>query len=136
LLKELEEGKVRKTLNMMRLMLASLLLALVGSASAQDDQAGAPTIRAGRNIAMTKCIACHVVSPNQAFPPVLGPGIPSFLEIASRPDVTTMSLSQSMKTARWHDYALPSTLLPMSRLSDKERNQVVAFILSLRGEHD
>ena len=85
---------------------------------------------------MTKCIACHLVSPNQTLPPVLGPGIPSFVEIANRQDSAAASLSQSMKTARWHDYALPSTLLPMSRLSEKEREQVVAFILSLRGEHD
>jgi hypothetical protein len=41
-----------------------------------------------------------------------------------------------MKAARWHDYALPSTLLPMSRLSEKEREQVVAFIISLRRQND
>jgi cytochrome c2 len=91
---------------------------------------------AGRNIATTKCIACHVVTPGQALPPVLGPGIPTFAEIANRPNATAESLSQAMKTARWHDYALPSTLLPMSRLSDNDREQVVTFILSLRDHHD
>ena len=121
---------------MPRFALISLLIVLGSFASAEEKQSGTPAIRAGRNIAMTKCIACHLVSPNQTLPPVLGPGIPSFIEIADRPDSTATSLSQSMKTARWHDYALPSTLLPMSRLSDKEREQVVAFILSLRGEHD
>ena len=129
---ELKEKKIRKTPNMTKLPLISLLIVLGGFASAEEKQPGTPEIRAGRNIAMTKCIACHFVSPNQTLPPVLGPGIPSFLEIANRPDATATSLNQSMKTARWHDYALPSTLLPMSRLSDKEREQVVAFILSLR----
>jgi mono/diheme cytochrome c family protein len=113
-----------------------LLVALGSAGSVAEDQPASSAIRAGRNIAMTKCIACHLVSPNQTLPPVLGPGIPSFLEIANRPDSTATSLSQSMKTARWHDYALPTTLLPMSRLSDKEREQVAVFILSLRRQHD
>jgi mono/diheme cytochrome c family protein len=136
LLNEAKEKETQKDANMTKLPMISLLLALASLASAQEARPGSPAIRAGRNIAMTKCIACHLVSPNQPLAPVLGPGIPSFPEIANRPDATAMSLGQSMQTARWHDYALPSTLLPMSRLSDKEREQVVAFILSLRGEQD
>jgi mono/diheme cytochrome c family protein len=89
-------------------------------------------IRAGHSIAVTTCISCHVVSPDQTVKPVLGPGIPSFAEIANRPDATVESLSAAMKVARWHDPAMTATLLPMSRISDTGRAQVAAYILSLR----
>jgi mono/diheme cytochrome c family protein len=107
------------------------VLAAIHTAEA-EEQTNSATIRAGRNIAVTSCIACHVVSPGQTVQPVLGPGIPSFQEIANRPDTTAEGLQGAMKIARWHNDALPSTLLPMSRLSDTERAQVVAYILTLR----
>ncbi|HXJ00890.1 MAG TPA: c-type cytochrome [Micropepsaceae bacterium] len=89
-------------------------------------------VRAGHNIAVTTCVGCHTVSPKQTVSPVLGPGIPSFEEIANRPDVTAESLRATMKVARWHDDALASRLLPMSHISDKERAEVAAYIVSLR----
>jgi mono/diheme cytochrome c family protein len=102
------------------------------SAAAAESQSQDNAIRAGRTIAVTTCISCHVVSSDQSIKPVLGPGIPSFAEIANRPDTTAESLSAAMKVARWHDPAMTATLLPMSRISDRERAQVAAYILSLR----
>ena len=113
--------------------LFALLPALAIAPAVQgQDQSDSAAIRAGWNIAVTSCISCHVVSPDQALAPVLGPGIPAFAEIANRPDVTAESLQASMKIARWHNDALPFTLLPMSRLSDRERAEVVAYIMTLR----
>ena len=89
-------------------------------------------IRAGHSIAVTTCISCHVVSPKQSIKPVLGPGIPSFADIANRPGATAESLAQAMKVARWHDPGMIPTLLPMSHISDKGRAQVAAYIMSLR----
>jgi mono/diheme cytochrome c family protein len=114
--------------------LAIFVMAAVLPAQAQAQQ-DAAAIRAGRNLATSTCFACHVVSPNQALSPVLGPGIPSFQQIADRPDITAESLMQRMKTATWHDDALPPTLLPMSHLSDKERSEVATYILSLRTQN-
>jgi mono/diheme cytochrome c family protein len=114
-------------------LLATLCAACVSAASAQaasDERA----IRAGRNVALTTCIACHVVSRDQAIKPVLGPGIPSFEEIANRPESTVDSLREAMKVARWHDPGLAATLLPMSRISDAEKTQVASYILSLRAK--
>ena len=37
-----------------------------------------------------------------------------------------------MKVARWHDPGMTQRLLPMSHLSDEQRAQVAAYILSLR----
>jgi mono/diheme cytochrome c family protein len=103
-------------------------LAPAGAQSRSDES----TIRAGHNIAVTACIACHVVSRDQDLKPVLGPGIPSFDAIANRPETTVESLSAAMKSKRWHDPGMAATLLPMSRISDAERAQVAAYILSLR----
>jgi mono/diheme cytochrome c family protein len=106
------------------------LLMMTAAASAQQQDAAA--IRAGRNLATSVCFACHVVSPNQTVAPVMGPGIPSFQDIANRPGTSAQLLIERMKTARWHDPALAATLLPMSRLSDKEREQVAFYILTLK----
>jgi len=115
--------------------LATAIGFFLGMAGA-DGQSGPEqrTIRAGHMVAVTACIACHVVSHDQTIEPVLGPGIPSFEEIANRPNTTIESLKSSMKVARWHDPGMAATLLPMSRISDAERAQVAAYILSLRTE--
>ena len=99
-----------------------------GSQSQSKDNA----VRAGQSVAVTTCISCHVVSRNQPLEPILGHGIPSFEEIANRPNVTINSLTAAMKVARWHDPGMAPTLLPMSHISDTQRAQVAAYILSLR----
>ena len=78
------------------------------------------------------CVACHVVSDAQTVKPVLGPGIPSFKDIAARPGASAEGLQASMKDKRWHDPGMTQTLLPMSRISDRERAQVAAYIMSLK----
>ena len=108
-----------------------MTLNLTSEGSAQPAPS-ANAVRAGHTIAVTACISCHVVSRNQALEPVLGPGVPSFEEISNRPNVTVESLSAAMKVARWHDPGMTQRLLPMSHLSDAQRAQVAAYILSLR----
>jgi mono/diheme cytochrome c family protein len=105
---------------------------LLGASAAAQTIADESTIRAGHSIAVTTCISCHVVSSDQALKPVLGPGIPSFAEIANRPGTTIETLTAAMKVARWHDPGMAPTLLPMSHISDRGRAQVAAYIMSLR----
>ena len=107
---------------------------LIGASAAAQSRADENAIRAGHSIAVTTCISCHVVSPDQSLKPVLGPGIPSFAEIANRPGTTIESLTGAMKVARWHDPGMAPTLLPMSHISDRGRAQVAAYIMSLRKE--
>src|SRR5437763_811388 len=109
--------------------LVAALAAFPALAQAQTDL---PAIRAGRNLASTVCFACHVVSANQPLEPVMGPGIPSFQEIANRSGVSAEWLIDRMTEARWHDSAFAATRLPMSNLSDAEKGQVAKFIPSLR----
>lgn len=99
---------------------------LVAANAAAQSEAEEDAIRAGRTIAVTTCISCHVVSPNQSIQPVLGPDSPSFADVASRPDLTIGSLTAAMKTVRLHD---PTK---MANLSDREWAQAAAYILSLR----
>jgi mono/diheme cytochrome c family protein len=112
------------------LVVSSAFLLFCGTdAFAASDEAA---IRAGHDLAIGNCIACHEVAPGQTVKPVLGPGIPSFETIANRPGASAESLQESMKSARWHGPSMAATLLPMSRLSDKQRAQVAAYILTLR----
>jgi mono/diheme cytochrome c family protein len=120
----------------MKALSLALSMTVFASTAAMANEgpsdADAASIRAGHNIAVTSCVACHTVTRTQAVAPVLGPGIPTFEEIANRPDVTAESLRAAMKTARWHDNAIAGRLLPMSRISDREQAQVAAFIVSLQ----
>jgi cytochrome c len=119
------------------LFIAVALIIVFGAFVPGYAQQDAATIRAGRSLATSKCFACHDVSPGRAPPPMPGPGvpIPSFKEIANRPDVTTQWLMDRMGTATWHIPALPQRRLPMSHLSDREKSEVATFILSLREHH-
>jgi hypothetical protein len=112
-------------------MTISTIIAISAVAPAFAEQ-DAAAIRVGRNLATSKCFACHDVSPARALPPIPGPGIPSFQEIANRSDVTAEWLIERMGTATWHIPQLPSTRLPMSELSAREKSAVASFILSLR----
>jgi mono/diheme cytochrome c family protein len=105
------------------------VLVAVSPAAAQG-QTDEVALRAGKNIAVTTCIACHLVSRDQDVKPVQ-PGIPGFEEIANRPASTMNSLREAMKSRQWHD-PITANLLPMAGMSDGERAQVAAYILSLR----
>jgi mono/diheme cytochrome c family protein len=128
--------KPSKTAEMRSAAIFTLFVAAVSTAAQAQERPDAAAIRAGRSLATSVCFACHVVSPNQAVAPVMGPGIPGFQDIANRPGVTADLLTERMKSARWHDASLAPTLLPMSHLSDTERSQVAAYILSLRTRED
>lgn len=116
----------------MRRAITIAAVCLCGAAAVAQTPSNDNAIRAGHTIAVTTCISCHVVSPNQTIKPVLGPGIPSFAEIANRPGTTIEGLTAAMKVARWHDPGMTATLLPMSHISDEGRAQVAAYIMSLR----
>lgn len=110
----------------------SLPALLIGASAAAQGRAGESAIRAGHTIAVRTRISYHLVSPNQSLKPVLGPGIPSFAEIANRPNTTIESLAAAMKVARWRDPSMARTLLPMNHISDRGRPQGAAYIMSLR----
>ena len=96
----------------MAVVLAAALLAL--PAAAQDRSVGA-------RLAVRWCMACHVVEPNQS---TATDNAPTFQAIAARPGTTAGSLDRYLSTGH--------TLMPDFSLSSRERNALIAYILSLR----
>jgi mono/diheme cytochrome c family protein len=110
---------------MRRIVFLGLLAAmLAGCALFQSDA------ERGRKVADTWCSECHRVAPDEPSgarpghtmgPPVVAP---SFMDVAARPYTTADSLDHFLA-----DLHLP---MPTYRLSDGERREVIAYILSLR----
>jgi hypothetical protein len=88
--------------------------------------------RTGYEIAVTTCVACHIVTPDQDIQPVDGGKSPSFQEIANRPNVTLDSLAQSRKGCSGATTFYLPHCSPVDHISDREWRQVAAYILTLR----
>ena len=112
----------------------AVLLNIGSTAAKADDRYDASTIKAGHDVAVTTCLTCHQFSyfRDEALPRLLVSGIPSFDEIAKKPNTTADSLRASMTNASWHDDTLPLPFRPMNQISDPERAEVAAFIASFR----
>lgn len=85
----------------------------------------------GEEIARTVCANCHSIAPGQPATLVLQSPPRSFQDIANDPHTSAQSLSRFITTTHWDMQALPATM-PDLMLIDEERDEVVAFILSLR----
>ena len=94
------------------------------AAQSQDEK----SIRAGRAIATSVCISCHVVSPDQKIKPIYGGLAPTFEEIANRPATSAESLKSFLDSKHWNDPAFPVKPSPMHLLSDIEKAQATAFL--------
>ena len=91
--------------------LSLLLLANLAGAFGQELGDSA----AGRQLAEAKCLRCHGAVNSKA---------PAFSAVAAMPSTTARSLSVFLRTSH--------PTMPNLMLSNKERDDVIAFILSLR----
>jgi mono/diheme cytochrome c family protein len=95
-------------------------LAFAGPAAAQ----GLPGDPAeGRRLAESWCAECHEVAPNANSPDWLS--APPFQALADDPAVTEMALRVFLRT--------PHQSMPDIRLTAEQTNDMIAYILSLRG---
>jgi mono/diheme cytochrome c family protein len=118
---------------MKRTLSASIILALgVMTAPCFAEQSDASSLRAGRAIATSTCIVCHVLFPDQAIKPLYGGKAPSFEELANRPATSRASLLAFLNSPHWNDPALPKKPAPMALMSERDKSNVAAYILSLR----
>jgi mono/diheme cytochrome c family protein len=78
---------------------------------------------AGKKLALEVCARCHFVDPSQALIPRAE--APTFDDIAADPAVTDMSLRVFFRT--------PHKLMPDLHLTQQETDDVISYILSLRG---
>ena len=97
-------------------LLAMIVAALPGVALAQDAASG-------RVAAQTWCANCHAVD---ARPAAASDQVPGFAVIANRPGVTTDGLRTFLST--------PHGRMPNLTLSNNDIENVVAYLLSLKGK--
>jgi len=100
--------------------LAAVLTAIAGAANAQIATGDAVN---GHRIADTWCGNCHVVSRSPGS--TTTDSAPTFESIARMPSTTTVSLRAFLTT--------PHRSMPNYQLSRTELDDVIAYILSLRG---
>ncbi|MGE0417995.1 MAG: cytochrome c family protein [Acetobacteraceae bacterium] len=96
-------------------------LALLGLLVASPALAGDPD--AGHALAQRWCANCHVVEPGQNSG--AANGAPTFAAVARMPSTTEASLKVFLQT--------PHDRMPDLHLSNAERDNVVSYILSLKG---
>jgi cytochrome c2 len=112
----------------MKLGLSLVALAAIASAastfSAHAQNVGEPgNVRAGRELAITTCSECHVVVERRWTPrPVGGP--PDFTHITATPGMNGTALFVFLHT--------PHPTMPNLILSNRQPNDAIAYILSLR----
>ena len=76
----------------------------------------------GREIAQTICVECHVVARDQRVSP--NSEAPPFPLIAATPGMTSIALTAALLTSH--------RLMPNINLEQDERQDVIAYILSLK----
>jgi mono/diheme cytochrome c family protein len=96
-------------------------LAALTAAPAAAQPEGDP--QAGRRLAETWCSNCHVIGPDAPGP--ASDAVPTFPGVARMPSTTPMSLRVFLQT--------PHSRMPNLQLSRAETDDVIAYILSLRG---
>lgn len=84
---------------------------------------GAGSASAGRELAVTACSECHVVVPRRITRPRVG-GPPDFVDIANEPSTSAAGIFIFLHS--------PHARMPNLILSDRESNDAIAYILSLR----
>lgn len=89
-------------------------------------------VQKGRHIAEVVCWTCHVVAQDQEFEPILRPPAPPFASIARRSNITADYLRMFIATTH-RDISKPQGM-PNPQLLDFQIEQVVAYIMTLRGQ--
>ena len=110
--------------------LAGIALATVLAMPTAAQPAGRSDPIAGRALALKVCTACHVVSPDQPFPPIRYEPAPPFQAIANRPDTGMGTLTTFLRTT--HTTVEQPFTMPNLLLTDRQVMDLSAYILSLR----
>lgn len=114
-----------------RFAIVALALSAGLLSPARAAMAGADQIAAGREFARRVCGACHVVTPQGGEFPVLSPPGPGFAVLAQRPQLTEPALRDFLTSN--HGGMGPHEAMPNPRLADYQIDEIVAFMMSLKG---
>jgi mono/diheme cytochrome c family protein len=85
--------------------------------------------QAGRQFALRRCDACHVVAAHQEMRPLVPGYASSFFDVANKPSITAQSLEEFL--AHRHPYGN----MPYPELNAAQVSDLVSYILSLRNRH-
>src|SRR6516165_11122184 len=96
---------------------AALLVLLVGASHAQVGNR-----ENGLALAQQVCSECHAIRAGQARSP--NSRSPTFSELATTPGMTSIALTVALTT--------PHAGMPMFMLTAQQREDIIAYILSLR----
>jgi cytochrome c len=102
------------------LVLAAALAAPLSSAGAQEIG----SVREGQTLAQTVCSECHAVE--KGAPLAVRGAAPNFETLAATPGVNAMALRVALQTSH--------TKMPNLMLTQEQRESVIAYILSLKGQ--
>jgi mono/diheme cytochrome c family protein len=114
------------------LLSGAALLAVAGAAAAQPAPQ-AKQLAEGHELALALCSVCHVAAADQQGVPVMSHPGPPFRDIANRPGVTADGLRTFLLTT--HSTTEPPFTMPNPRLSDRQVDAMIVYILSLRGQN-
>jgi mono/diheme cytochrome c family protein len=98
-----------------------IALSLAGGQAGAQELPGDP--EAGAEIAREVCAACHVVADDQMIDPGVGP---SFFEVVEHPATTELSLRAFLQT--------PHATMPNLMLKPQETDDIISYLLKLKGE--
>jgi mono/diheme cytochrome c family protein len=106
----------------LRLLSLATLLAGAGAAALPPARAQDGDVQQGHALAQQQCAACHAIGRGSAASP--NAKAPAFRTIAAVPGMTALALGVALRT--------PHREMPNIILEDRQRDDVVAYILSLR----
>ena len=112
-------------MNLSRMATFGIALVLAMSAASAQVVTDVGNPQAGRAFALRNCTDCHLVSARQPSPPRVAK-FPSFQAISRMRSTTEMSLRAF--------FATPHPKMPNFVLGPNDQADVIAYILSLRGQ--
>ena len=113
------------------LVLLGAAVVTAGTHAGEPTSKQDPQLARGEHLARLICTACHVVASNQEYPPLLADPAPAFADIAGRPGANAAALTSFINSTHWDEKTLPLRM-PDQKLSKRDTQAVVAYILSLR----
>jgi mono/diheme cytochrome c family protein len=119
---------MKRNANIFAVVASSTIMSHAAVASEATDEA---KLKAGHDLALLVCSACHVVGPDQSYPPSLTNPAPAFADIANRPGTTAVSLQKFLSAMHGNLRSIPRQM-PDPMLMDNQKAEVVTYIMSLR----
>ena len=107
---------------LMRCLACLVVLLMISAATGEAQQFG--DAQKGAAWARDVCSECHAIRTAQGRSP--NPRSPSFVELANTPGMTPAALTVALTT--------PHAGMPMFMLSSDQRQDIIAYILSLKAE--